>query len=137
MSVSDDLAGIDYTVPPIGNGTPVKTDVVGTHEFIVEAVDNAGNTTNQVVAYDVLSALGATVKLQETVAGFGLPKGTVNTLNGPLIGAIAVLEKENDGAAEKILNVFIRLANKQRNKNISNEQADQLIEYANLILVAI
>jgi microsomal dipeptidase-like Zn-dependent dipeptidase len=136
-SASDVLSGIDYSVASSDNGTPVKTDAVGIHEFIVEAFDNAGNTTNQVVAYEVLSALSATVKLQDTVVGLGLAKGTVKALNGPLIGAIEVLEMENDGAAEKILDAFIILVNTQRYKKISNEQADQLIAYANLILAVI
>jgi microsomal dipeptidase-like Zn-dependent dipeptidase len=136
-SASDVLSGIDYAVASSENETPVNTDTVGIHAFVVEAFDNAGNTTNQVVAYEVLSALSATIKLQDTVAGFGLPKGTAKTLNGPLKGAIAALKKENDGAAEKTLDAFIKLVNTLRNKKISTEQADQLIAYANFILDAI
>lgn len=55
-SVTDELSGIASSSGTADSGSAVDTSVVGIHNFIVSAADNAGNSASQTVAYQIVYA---------------------------------------------------------------------------------
>jgi hypothetical protein len=66
-----------------------------------------------------------------------LPQGTENSLLSKLDAALNCLDNGNDNAAINILNAFKNSVEAQREKKITAEQADYLIEAADDILATI
>jgi hypothetical protein len=76
----------------------------------------------------------STQKLIETIKTWNLPKGTENSLTSKLQNAIKSLEKGQQNAAINQLSAFINEAQAQRNKKLTNIQADTLITEAQRII---
>jgi hypothetical protein len=76
----------------------------------------------------------STQKLIETIKTWNLPKGTENSLTSKLQNAIQSLEKGQQNAAINKLNAFINEVQAQRNKKLTNEQANMLIAEAQRII---
>lgn len=79
-------------------------------------------------------ALEESQDLITDIEDMNLPKGTENNLVAKLGDAIKLLEKENLNGAINKLNDFIDYANAQRGKKLTEEQADELIGYAEWII---
>jgi len=80
---------------------------------------------------------GLTQKLIETIKTWNLPNGTENSLTSKLQNAIQSLENGQQNAAINKLNAFINEVKAQRNKKLTNAQADTLITEAQRIINAI
>lgn len=76
----------------------------------------------------------STQKLIETIETWNLPKGTETSLTSKLQNAIKSLEKGQQNAAINQLNAFINEAQAQKNKKLTNMQADTLITEAQRII---
>jgi hypothetical protein len=59
-TVTDEDSGVNWaaTYGTVASGDPIDTSTVGTHEFYVYAEDNAGNSTNMTVHYQVVYNFG-------------------------------------------------------------------------------
>ena len=80
--------------------------------------------------------VAAVENLALTVVQMNLQNGIANSLDSKLDAAVAVLidvNVNNDGAACNSLAAFINAVEAQRNKKITNAQADQLITSAQQI----
>lgn len=77
------------------------------------------------------------VQLIDTVEAMNLQQGIDNSLDAKLDAAFNALDdlnQNNDVAAINSLNAFINAVEAQRDKKITNEQADALIDAANYII---
>jgi parallel beta-helix repeat protein len=72
--------------------------------------------------------------LIRTAVFWHLPKGTENSLTSKLQNAIQSLERRQQNAAINKLNAFINEVKAQRNKKLTNPQADTLITEAQRII---
>jgi hypothetical protein len=79
----------------------------------------------------------STQGLIETIRTWNLPKGTENSLTSKLQNAIQSLENGQQNAAINKLNAFINEVKAQRNKKLTNAQADALIAEAQRIISTI
>ncbi|WP_136706120.1 Ig-like domain repeat protein [Agromyces sp. H66] len=52
----DEVSGIESCEGTVPSGQAIPTDAVGTFEFVVTAIDEAGNTTTQETMYEVVAA---------------------------------------------------------------------------------
>jgi len=66
-----------------------------------------------------------------------LPQGTETSLVSTINNAMKSLEKGNEGAAVNQLQAFINKVEAQRGKKISEEAADMLIAYADIVIAQI
>ena len=71
------------------------------------------------------------------IEGMGLHRGTENSLVAKLENALKSLEKGHDEAAVHKLQVFVNAVEARRGKKLTEEQADQLINAAELIVETI
>ncbi len=71
------------------------------------------------------------------VRGMNLHKGIENSLISKLRGAKAALERGQQHVAINKLNAFINQVKAQRGKKVTEDQADELIAYANGIISAL
>jgi hypothetical protein len=76
----------------------------------------------------------STQQLIETIKIWNLPKGTENSLTSKLQNAIQSLDNGQQNAAINKLNAFINEVQAQRNKKLTNEQANTLISEAQRII---
>ena len=75
--------------------------------------------------------------LSAAVVALGLEKGIETSLDGKLNAALAVMDDlntNNDGAAIRTLQAFINAVEMQRGGKISDEDADDLIAAARVII---
>jgi len=110
------------------NGVDTDGDGIGNTPYII----NDNNQDN----FPLMEPWSApTMKsLIRTIVFWHLPKGTENSLTSKLQNAIQSLENGQQNAAINKLNAFINEVKAQRNKKLTNEQADMLIAEAQRII---
>jgi len=97
------------------------------------------NSASKTVTINVLP--GSAAQLVQTlildVKNLKLPQGTEQSLVTKLDNALKSLQKGQKNAAANQINAFINEVNAQRNKHLTNGQADDLIAKANRIILLI
>lgn len=115
----------------------VDTSTPGAKTISVTAVDIAGNETNLIHGYNVLSASEAIDRLIAKVRSLNLQKGTENSLIAKLNAAKASLERGQDITAVNQLSAFIKEVLAQSGKKITISDTDDLVSRATRIIAAI
>jgi hypothetical protein len=139
FDVTDDLSEV-FSVQAVLNGMAVESgDVidlaelgVGTHTLVIQAEDTAGNTTESSVTFVVGTALTDLKEMLQLFAQSGAidVKGISKSLTELLEKAEKAIVKDSVEAAHRILDAFILEILYQRENNITQEAADQLIAEA-------
>lgn len=138
-TASDATSGIDdaATAGSSPNGASVDTSTSGPHTFTVTATDFAGNQFEVTHNYTVVDPVEAVQGIIASVQALGLPAGIETSLIAKLEGAIFGFENDNLTQALAKLNEFISQVEAQRDKKISNADADALIAAAQAIIAAV
>lgn len=129
-----DNSGVAPTVvcqPATGSIFPIGTSTVG-----CSATNAAGNSSSGSFAVTVLGSSAQTTNLIAFIGGLGLRGGTANSLTSKLYDAVAALASGDVDAACSKLNAFINQASAQSGKQLTTDQAAQLIASANQIRAA-
>jgi hypothetical protein len=136
-------AGLDTVVGTVANDSAIDTATVGPKTFTVTATDKAGNQAQVTITYQVKEALpGETPEQQlqtliDDVQEMPIHQGTKNSLSKSLENAHAALERGNLNQASRQLDAFIKQVEAQRDKRLTQEQADELVQAAEAILDAL
>jgi len=109
----------------------------GTYVATLTVVDDNGATGTDTANITVQIPVQATEGLITAVESLELPQGVENSLVKKLEGTIEALERGNDEAAIGKLNAFINHVEARRGKDLTEEEADLLIETAERILASI
>jgi sugar lactone lactonase YvrE len=132
-ATASDLCDPDPEITPSSPGTFAP----GMHSVTITATDASGNTAHKQFAVEVLTASQAIQGLSDLVVNFNLKQGIANSLDAKLQNAFDALEAANAGLrqdAQNKLQAFINGVEAQRGKELTDEQADQLIALTQSIL---
>ncbi|MFK7691622.1 carbohydrate binding domain-containing protein [Paenibacillus sp. HJGM_3] len=130
IQVTDTGSGVDTTKTVIClDGQPISADAaiplytlsIGTHEFMVTAVDKAGNSASQSVSFQIGTSVDSVKRLLTIFASKGGIEG-----EGILTSLQKILENAN-------LEAFINAVSAQKGKHIEIVAADILLRDANQI----
>jgi hypothetical protein len=72
-----DGSGLASCVGTVADGANLDTTILGSHTFIVKAIDNAGNTTTESVTYNVVDVTPPTITINAPGDGTSVPQNTV------------------------------------------------------------
>jgi hypothetical protein len=97
----------------------VKETHTITASFAIDTSETAGESVQELIT---------------TIGDWNLPKGTENSLTNKLQNALQSIEKGQQNAAINQLKAFINEAQAQKNKKLTNVQADTLISEAQKII---
>ena len=64
-----DGSGLASCAGPVANGANIDTSMLGSHTFTVQAVDNAGNPSTQIVTYSVIDVTPPTITISTPADG--------------------------------------------------------------------
>ncbi len=109
----------------------------GIHTATLRVRDDAGAYDETQIDIVVEDASGVIVDLVVMVESFNLQQGITNSLDSKLNNALATLDAEKAGNRSDAINkiqAFINSVEAQRDKELTNEQADELISFANDII---
>ena len=125
------LAGFGSTKTADSNPTTVSWNVQ------TSAVSPAALSAISLIPAQSLTPSDMIDNLTESVQSFNLPRGTENALLAKLYAALESIEAGEIEDARGSLGAFINQCNAQRGNKLTNEQADELIEAAEVILEAL
>ena len=144
-SVSSDPDGtiVAYTWN-FGDGT-TGTGITTSHAYAASGLktatltvtDNDGLTATDTVQINVKTPVDGTKDLASEVTNTTLPPDVKSGLNDKLMAAIIVLNKGQEKAAINLLNSFINMVNAQRDKSLTDAQANLWIAEAQKIIASI
>jgi N-acetylneuraminic acid mutarotase len=136
-SCTDTLSGVSSVSGPVSNGANVDTSTLGDHNFMVTCTDNAGNTATLPRTYKVITLAGGIGQAVDIVNGMNLQQGIENSLDAKLSNAQQALAASNAGQRQDAvnkLNAVISATEAQSGKQLSSEQADQIITQVRRIM---
>jgi PKD repeat protein len=112
-------------------------DEPGTYEAILTVTDDGGTTDTTKVTIIAFTPAEATSDLATTVYELSLPPDIETGLTDKLEVTESKLENEKYNVAQNTLTAFINQVNSQRDKTLTEEQADELIAIAQQIIESI
>jgi hypothetical protein len=130
----------DGTVAVICTPPPGSTFPIGTTTVSCQATDHSGNTAHGTFQVLVQAAAAQVTNLVTTVQSFNLANGITNSLDAKLDNALSALNAAKSGGTLSTcnqLNAFISQTLAQSGKQLTTDQANQLIASANRIKAVI
>jgi len=134
---TDALSGVKSLSGPVSNGANVDSSTLGDHNFMVTCTDNAGNIATLTRVYKVITLAGGIGQTVDIVNGMNLAQGIENSLDAKLSNAQQAMEASNAGQRQDAinkLNAVISATEAQRGKQLTSEQADQIIAQVRRIM---
>jgi hypothetical protein len=126
--------------PDLTHDAPAELPIGSTTNVTFTATGASGNVDSQVFAVAVLTTSEVTQDLIQDVLSLELLTGIENSLEAMLDVGMNVLNdvnEMNDGAAVNSLMAFIVATEAQRDKKLTDAQANQLIAAAQTIIAAL
>jgi len=127
-----DYTGVDLFSGPYQNVT--GSDGIGDTPYFIDENNQDNYPLMEPWSPKPPTPLEALEELIETIETFELPKGTENSLTSKLEGALHLLEIGNENGAIHKLMDFMNQVEAQRDKKLTDEQANQLIAEAQRII---
>jgi hypothetical protein len=132
----------DFGDGKTGSGVTVNYayTAAGTYTVTLTVTDNNGATATDTAIMTVLTPVEAIDDLITIVNDMNLKQGINNSLDAKLQAAKDSLLAANAGLRNDAINklqAFISAVEAQRGKELTNEQTDQLVNYANRIITAL
>ena len=127
----------EENIQPDATGTTSATHAYsepGTYSVVLKITDDEGGVREDTGQVVVKSPKGAIKEIIAIIEDMNLPFGIENSLTSKLNNALSSLDKDNEKAATNKLNAFINEVNALRGKELTNEQADRLINLVQAII---
>jgi uncharacterized repeat protein (TIGR01451 family) len=129
-------AALDGTTVANGQSVNTLTLALGTHNFVLSAVDVAGNSRSQNVAFTVIATIDSLIASVNVFAGQQKidDSNTVKSLLAKLNDAKQAAERGNKTAAIHKLAEFIDLVRNQSGRHIASDAAQILVSDAQYVI---
>jgi len=143
FTVEDNVSGIVFQSAKLNEVKVANGEIIdlltlnlGSHVFKVTTTDNAGNSSDQTVAFSIIATSDSTSAAIDSFLQSGTidSAGIANSLAVKLNAAQKKINQGNIKAAEKNLQAFINHVEAQSGKHITVEAADILIADAEYMI---
>jgi hypothetical protein len=146
FSAFDNISGVNEVSATL-DGAPIENrqslDLLnyglGEHILIMEAIDNAGNSTRETISFNVVATVDSLISVTERLFSQGLidNSGAKDSLEVKLKLAKEKIEKGKIDTAMNILNAFINEVHAQKGKHISSKAGVILIADAQYLMTCL
>jgi len=129
-------ATLDGTAVANGQSIALLTLALGQHSLLVSAVDGAGNTVSQPVAFRVIANVGSLIAAVNVFVGDGAITDS-NTANGLLVklrDAQDAIDKGKNNVAVNKLREFIDQVNGRAGRSVATHAAQLLVTDAGFVI---